>query len=187
MRYFNALILTISLVVSHTVPFLGWADKTLQEQVLSNPALSWQEVFNYAQENLPKKGRLILKSNGFAYLKVDDDYIHALFPMLDVEKQGFKEPPYFRTDESPGAHISVFYASENVRPEEVGQYFCFKLKQIVTVKTSNGSSYVVLQVESPDLEKLRAKYGLSPKLLGHEYHISLAQKTKHPSKHATHF
>lgn len=62
-------------------------------------------------------------------------------------------------------------------PEEVGQYFHFELKQIVIVKPTKDTSYAVLQVESPELEKLREKYGLRPKLFGHEYHISLAKKT----------
>jgi len=36
---------------------------------------------------------------------------------------------------------------------------------------------VVLEVESPELEKLREKYGLPPKLLGHDYHITIGKKT----------
>jgi hypothetical protein len=182
MKYFNTLILAISLAAVSIAPFASWANETAQEQATLNASSSWQEVLNYAQENLPKEGQLIVKSDGFGYLKVDDDYIHTLFPMLEVEGEGFKKPPYFRTDEAPGAHISVFYVNENIVPEEVGQYFHFELKQIVIVKASKNTSYAVLQVESPELEKLREKYGLSPKLFGHEYHISLAKKTL-PTKH----
>jgi hypothetical protein len=177
MKYFNALILAISLTVVSIAPFSSWANETSQEQATLNVSSSWQEVLNYAQENLPKEGQLVVKSDGFGYLKVDDEYIHTLFPMLGVEGEGFKKPPYFRTDEAPGAHISVFYVNENIVPEEIGQYFHFELKQIVIVKPSKDTSYAVLQVESPELEKLREKYGLSPKLFGHDYHISLAKKT----------
>lgn len=177
MKYFKILILCIYLTLVGITPSSGWTVEASQEQASLDLNPSWQEVLNYAQENLPMEGQLIVKSDGFGYLKVDDDYIHTLFPMLGLKEDGFKEPPYFRTNEAPGAHISVFYVNENIMPEEIGQYFHFELKQIVIVKPSKDTSYAVLQVESPELEKLREKYGLSPKLLGHDYHISLAKKT----------
>lgn len=177
MKYFQALILGISLTLVGITTSSGWTVEASQEQVSLDVKPSWQEILNYAQENLPMEGQLVVKSDGFGYLKVDDNYIHNLFPMLGLEEDGFKKPPYFRTNEAPGAHISVFYVNENIMPEEVGQYFHFELKQIVIVKPSKDTSYAVLQVESPELEKLREKYGLSPKLFGHDYHISLAKKT----------
>ncbi len=151
-------------------------------QVLADNKTSWQEVVNYAREHLPLEGQLIVKSGGFGYLKVDDEYIHTLFPLLGLADSGYKKPPYFRSHESPGAHISVFYEDENVIPDEIGQTFHFELKNIVIVRVSKTVSYAVLQVESPELEALREKYGLSPKLHGHEYHISIAKKTIRPSR-----
>lgn len=180
MKFFSALILIIILAVASIAPFIRWANETYPEQASHSVATSWQEVLNYAQENLPKTGQLIVKSDGFGYLKVDDAYINTLFPMLKLKEEGFRKPPYFRRHEAPGAHISVFYADENIRPTEAGQYFSFELKRIVIVKTSKDTSYVILEVDSPELEALREKYGLSPKLFGHEYHISLAKKTLHP-------
>jgi hypothetical protein len=178
MKYFKILTLAILLAVVGVKPTFGWTFEASQEHASLDVSLSWQEVFNYAQENLPKKGQLIVKSDGFGYVKVDDEYIHTLFPMLGLKEDGFKKPPYFRRNEAPGAHISVFYVNENIMPEEVGQYFHFELKQIVIVKPSKDTSYAVFQVESPELENLRKKYGLSPKLHGHEYHISLAKKER---------
>lgn len=177
MKYFKALFLSFSLVLVGITPSFGWTAEVSQEQVSLNANPSWQEVLHYAQENFPMEGQLIVKSDGFGYLKVDDEYIHTLFPMLGLKEEGYIEPPYFRTDEAPGAHISVFYVNENIIPEEIGQYFHFELKQIVIVKPTKDTSYAVLQVELPELEKLREKYGLSPKLFGHDYHISLAKKT----------
>jgi hypothetical protein len=136
---------------------------------------SWENVVNYARAHLPLEGKLSMKPDGFVYVKVNDEYIHTLFPMLQLEEKEFKEPPYFRSSNSPGAHISVFYEDEHIVPKEIGETFHFKLKQIVLVRTSRKASYVVLQVESLELEELRKKYGLSPKLHGHEYHISLAK------------
>ncbi|KIA77204.1 hypothetical protein DB43_GS00100 [Parachlamydia acanthamoebae] len=145
--------------------------------VRENPA--WQSVVSYATEHLPLEGKLVGKSDGFVYLKVDDDYIRRLFPMLGLKEDGFRVPPYFRRIDSPGAHISVFYADEHITPEELGKTFHFIPKKIVVLQLSKNTSYAVLQVESPELEKLREKYGATPKLFGHDFHISLARKKAH--------
>lgn len=175
MKYFKILALVLSLVLVSVQPASGWTE-VAQKQASLQTHQSWQEVVDYARHHLPLEGQLLMKSDGFVYLKVDDEYIHTLFPMLSLEREGFHEPPYFRSKEAPGAHISVFYEDEHILPEEIGQTFHFVLKEIVIVRASKTASYAVLQVESPELEKLREKYGLSPKLHGHEYHISLAKK-----------
>lgn len=138
----------------------------------------WSEVVEYARVNLPTEGKLVVKSDGYGYIKVDDNYIYALFPMLGLKQEGYRIPPYFRNPSSPGAHISVFYADEHVIPSEVERTFHFEPVKIEIVKASKDTSYAVLQVRAPELEKLREKYGLSPKLFGHEFHISLGVKHK---------
>lgn len=145
----------------------------------SEPPRDWQDAIAYARAHLPMEGQLRVKSDGFSYIKVDDNYIHALYPMLGLRHEGYREPPYFRSPEAPGAHISVFYADEHVRPKEVGQQFHFKIRDITIVRASKESSYAILTVESPELEALRKKYGLPPKLQGHDFHISLAKKTNY--------
>lgn len=172
MKYLKMFALSLCLFAGSATAF--YAAPVLESQVSVIP--TWKEVVDYANENLPLEGTLIMKSDGFGYLKVDDAYIHTLFPMLGLQEEGYSEPPYFRTHEAPGAHISVFYVDEHVMPQEVGQTIPFELDQIVLVKPSKTTTYAVLQVRSPELEKLRVKYGLSPKLHGHEYHISLAKK-----------
>jgi hypothetical protein len=148
----------------------------LKNRVSTTGYGSWEKVVEYAREHFPQEGKLMIKPDGFAYVKVDDEYIHTLFPMLGLKDKGFMEPPYFRSSDAPGAHISVFYENEQIRPQEIDQIFHFKLKQITFVNPTKGVTYAVLQVESPELEALRQKYGLSPKLFGHDYHISLAKK-----------
>ncbi|MBA2728003.1 MAG: hypothetical protein H0U49_07510 [Parachlamydiaceae bacterium] len=152
-------------------------DKTPIET--TNP--QWQHVVDYAREHLPLEGKLLVNSKGFGYLTVDDGYVQQLFPMLGLKEQGYRPPPYYRRSGSPGAHISVFYVNEYISPTEVGQTFHFELKQISIVKTRN-AKFVVLQVQSPELEKLREKYGLTPKLLGHDFHISLGKKEYHHNR-----
>jgi hypothetical protein len=119
---------------------------------------------------------LVAQPDGYTYVKVDDAYIHTLFPLLGLAEEGFEKPSYFRTSDSPGAHISVFYADEGITLEEVGQRISFEPREIVRVPFSPTTSYVVLRVDAPHLEQLRQKYGLAPKLHNEEYHITLAKK-----------
>ncbi len=97
--------------------------------------------------------------------------------MLHLKEKGYKIPPYFRGERSPGAHISVFYSDEHVHPNEIGSVFHFEPECIEIVHTQ-GDTYVVLQVRSKELETLREKYGLRPKLKNHEFHISLAKRAR---------
>lgn len=141
----------------------------------ANP--TWPEIVELAKSSLSQEGVLTVKDEkGYTYLKVDDEYIHSLLPLCDLKEEGFVEPPYFRGKKSPGAHISVFYEDEEVLAEEIGQTFSFTLQQIVVVKVSKTVSYVILQVKCPELENLRQKYGKSPLLKGHEFHITLGKK-----------
>ncbi len=176
MTTFNFLIFNIYFLFVGWAVTPAWTIDTSHEQIIESVDSSWQEVLAYAQENLPKEGTLIVKSDGFGYIDVDDDYIHQLFPLLGLEEEGFIKPPYFRTPEPIGAHISVFYVAENIIPEEINESFSFELERIVVVKPTADKSYVILEVKAPELEKLREKYGLSPKVFGQEYHISLAVK-----------
>jgi|SRR5580700_2996181 hypothetical protein len=138
---------------------------------------SYAEALAYAKKHLPKNGTLVQQDDGYAYLKVDDRYIHELFLKLDAQT-GYKEPPYFRRKDAPGAHISIVYGDEKVKLKEVGQNFSFSLKNIAVVHPHKGTSYIILQVDAPELEQLRKRYGLGPKLKGHEFHISIAKKTE---------
>lgn len=130
----------------------------------------------FARQHLPLSGILVQNADGYAYLKVDDRYIHELYKRLDVAKNGFAKPPYFRRKNAPGAHISVIYKNERTRLKEVGQSFDFRLVDIKEVSPDKRTRYLVIEVYAPKLEKLRQKYGLSSKLNGHEFHITVAKK-----------
>jgi hypothetical protein len=143
--------------------------------VKKEPKEQWQQVIAYAKKHLENTGHLVQKNDGYAYLKVSDDYIHKLFPLLHA-KDGFRKPPYFRRPDAPGAHISVAYSDENVRFTEVGKSFNFTVKNVEEVVVNKSTTYIVLQVEARELEQLRKSYKLKPKLRGHEFHITLAKK-----------
>lgn len=174
-KYLHFFLIFLSFFAFISFPLKGFDHET-QEQISFTDTSIFSEVLAYAQENLPLEGKLIVKSDGFGYIKVDDAYIHSLFPMLGIAEEGYEEPAYFRSNEAPGAHISVFYVDENIWPEEVNQTFRFELKKISIVNPSKTASYAILEIESNELESLRVKYGLSHKLHGHEFHISLAKK-----------
>jgi hypothetical protein len=133
-------------------------------------------IIQRAQNNLPHYGVLTEGNDGYIYLKVDDDYINHLFPILSNRE--YTKPPYFRRPNSPGAHISVIYVDERQQTgeiTEVGQTYSFKIVGLNAVP-SKTLKYIVLEVNSPELENLRKKYGLSPLLKNHEFHITIAKK-----------
>lgn len=160
-------------VVLVVICALAWALAPAQAE---HATLPWKEVAAYARENFPQEGVLQVTHDGYTYLKVDDRYVQALYPQLGLEEKGFKMAPVFRRKDAPGAHISVFYKDEHVKPEEIGQTFHFTINRIRIVRPSKRVSWAVLEVESPELEALRQKYGKSPLLHGFEFHISLAKK-----------
>jgi hypothetical protein len=143
-----------------------------QKQVFYNS----ESILRIAQNELPHTGVLKEDRSGFVYLKVDDHYIDQLFPLLHNPE--YRKPPYFRRPNAPGAHISVIYSDEHVHKiKELGQTFSFKILDITAVPPKT-QEFVVIQIESPELEALRVKYGLSPLLKGHPFHITIAKKKR---------
>lgn len=122
------------------------------------------------------QGTLKQKDNGFVYLDVDNAFIDQVVPLLDHEG---RLQPLPTSELSMGAHISVFYEIEQVSPEEIGQKFSFEVQEIRSLTLSNRDKCKCLwmiAVHSPELESLRQKYGKSPKLKGHDYHITLGKQ-----------
>ncbi|MBA3720946.1 MAG: hypothetical protein H0W88_00925 [Parachlamydiaceae bacterium] len=133
-------------------------------------------VVEWAKNNLPQNGILKEDPDGFVYLKVDDGYINQLFPQLHV--RNYVKPPFFRRPDAPGAHISVIYVEELRRIgkiKEIGSSYTFTIKSLAFVPPQTGE-FIILQVESPELDNLRSSYGLSPHLKGHQFHISIAKR-----------
>ena len=140
----------------------------------------------WAQEHLPQKGDLKEGSDGYVYLKVDDNYINQLFPMLNEPE--YIKPPFFRRPDSPGAHISVFYVDERRRTgpiAEIGKTYNFKISTFSFVPPKT-KEYAVLEVLSPELEQLRMKYNLSPLLKNHEFHITIGKRLARKHQTYTH-
>jgi hypothetical protein len=146
---------------------------------IHSPVQTDESIVQYAREHLPHTGVLQQGPDGFVYVKVDDRYIKELYPMLDLE--GYVMPPYFRRPDSPGAHISVFYVFESEQIghlAELGRTYEFKVEGLAFVPYKH-PKFAVLHVSSPELEHLRQKYGFSPLLQNHDFHITIAEKPKH--------
>jgi hypothetical protein len=140
------------------------------------PSENFQEVVEIKIRDLPTHGILEQTNEGYAYLKVSDEFVYRLFPL--VREPGFKMPGAIRRRSRIGAHISVFYEDEGkrIRPiEELGRIFFFEHQEIKKVRQRN-KEFIVLEVDSPELEILRKKYGFAPLLFGHRFHITLAEK-----------
>ena len=127
-------------------------------------------------EEFPKIG-IIKQRKGYLYLAVDNQYIHSLYPIIQNFDNKSQKPPYFRKTDPIGSHVSVMYEKETeaLNIEEVNKSFNFTLNKLKLVE-SKGKYYYVLEIESPELEKLRLKYGLTSLLNGFRFHITIAIK-----------
>lgn len=121
-------------------------------------SLKLPQIINAAQ-HLLSKGNTQKTENNFFYLKINDDYIHQLFPLLEDER--IKKPDYFG-EKSVGAHITIIYPEENknINAHDLQQEHNFFVKDIVTAEIGKKIYYVLL-IESPSLLALRKKYNLS--------------------------
>lgn len=145
---------------------------------------------DYQVENQPKvieatasldhHGVLKQKDNGYLYVEVPNEYISVLLPMIDCEGR-IVPPRHYTSKKGIGAHVSVMYENERIDHEiwnvdEMGEVFSFDVKELRTVKLTRDNKTKklwLLALSAPDLEILREAYGLSSKLKGHDFHITL--------------
>lgn len=121
--------------------------------------LSNDMVLNTAK-TLEGKG-WIQQSDDYCYLKVDDRFIHSIYPML-TEYGDIEIPDYFNPPDHVGAHISIIYPEERTRPstENIGQIHTFKVCKFI--KAQYGlNEYYALSITSPSLNGLRRTHHLS--------------------------
>jgi len=137
------------------------------------------KILEYIQGQLLHYG-ILKNSDKFIYVDVDNEYIHKLISF--IQDDGFIEPPYFGTSDLVGAHISVIYQ------EEMGKYNLDEIKEcgntisfipkgcqiIRPVSWPEMEQVCFIVVESPELDRIRKKYGL-PKG-EHEFHITIGVK-----------
>lgn len=114
---------------------------------------------------LPAKG-CIQQQDDYCYLKIDDEYIHSLFPLLQPCDHKINKPPYFEPPKEAGAHISVIYPTEYtpLKPEYAHQQHYFSISGLI--KAGLGiKNYFALAVNAPTLTDLRIAHQLAAKPL----------------------
>ena len=90
-------------------------------------------------------------------------------------------PPYFENGKI-GAHITVANAEEmeNIMPSKIpylGKNIAFSILNLDKVELKNsklGSEVYRLSIESAQITEIRKGLGLSPKIKGYSFHITIA-------------
>ncbi len=139
-----------------------------------------------ADRSYDMAGRLYLSSSGFLLLTVPNAVVRGVFDSLD--EQGIELPP------SGGgqfkAHITVMrpeeVAAELGDPDKISErghsfnYSLGKLKSFNPTGWKEMSKCWVIEVKSPELEKLRKSYGMTklPNDNKFAFHITVAVRRK---------
>ena len=131
-------------------------------------------------EQIVHQGVLKQKDNGYLYVEVSNEFISSILPLLDAPGK-LVPPRHYTSKKGIGAHISVMYENERIEHElwsieELGQEFTFRIRELRTVKLVKDNKMKklwLIAVDAPELEKLREHYGLSSKLKGHDFHITI--------------
>lgn len=127
------------------------------------------DLFKYVQEYMPKTGTLRITNKGFVYIDLDDNHVMQILKQLKDSRYAIN-----RSFSNVGSHISVMYEDESKgkKIKEFGKKFSFTPLGFYTM-VMDDREYFMLAVDSPELAKLRQRYGLSPKLNGHTFHVTL--------------
>lgn len=145
---------------------------------IEHPAI--EEVLN----QLPHKGFLVRGGNNSIILKVSEEYLDKLFPIL-VEIYG--NEGLVKGSATVGAHVSVNRPSigEPILGNipELNQVFEFtpiRLSTVVPDLDPKWERVWILEISAPELEALRVSNGLSPRLgnTDNEFHITIATKLR---------
>ena len=138
--------------------------------------MTWYKIAKNTPKEVSLFGELKQTKNGFVYLSIPNKIIDAFLDLIPAEPELLH--PKELSDNYVGAHISVMDNEEveDVKIKEIGNKYHFTIKAVETVKPEGWEEVkrvFFIAVDSPDLEKLRKKYKLSPKLKGHDFHITV--------------
>jgi hypothetical protein len=131
-------------------------------------------------------GRLIVSASGWGLLTVPNALVRGAFDALD--EPGVELPPS-GSDEGLSAHISVFRKKDideiggPSKLTERGHSFRYTLGQVKVVSPAGWdeiSKAWLIEVHSPELEKLRKSYNLSalPNDGKYKFHITIGVRRK---------
>ena len=140
----------------------------------------FEEILAYSGNNLPHEGTLSLDDRGYFFLSVVNSYIFDLCLLLN--RKEIDLPPYFLGNFKAGAHITVALPQEKkslYKLPEIGESIPFSITGCFYTRPQNLSSTKkvwFLTIDSPEIEKIRVKMGLSPLPLDQNLHITFAEE-----------
>lgn len=148
--------------------------KTPDFKVIDNPA-----IMDAIKDHLTCVGTVFRNPDGYVYLKIDDQFITRLFPLIQDEK--LQMPDYFSEPKKSGAHISIIFPEEYSGPiqtEDVGKSITFSVSGLFEAKIF-GKTYVAIEIVSPQLEVFRSNYDLKRDRINFKgflvpFHITIA-------------
>jgi len=145
--------------------------------------MQWYNTYKIAgrKEQVALKGILCQTTDGFVYVNVPNDIINGFYYSLGLDE--VEQPPYRESKfNGIGAHISVMNEKETEGHEipELGKTIKYWMKGVFEAEPEKGRFKKIwaVEVHSPELEEIRKRYGLSPKLWGHEFHITFGIQRK---------
>lgn len=135
-------------------------------------------------QKLPAHGVYQFDANSsYCYLKIDDDYIYKLFPLL--QEKNLQIPNYFSEKNNTGAHITIVYPNEfgshcikqDIQDKKISGQAIFTVTGLIKATVAN-KTFFALTISSCDLEQIRKEYDL-PSLLHYKgihvpFHITIA-------------
>ena len=150
----------------------------IKERFLQKPTpLNCPQIHFGAKFQFNTKGQVQQASNGLIYLKIDEDFIDKLYPLI-------QEPGVIKPSDSLGAHIPIISPQEwsgleleHFNPLETTHCFSILECQKLSCDDLPGvDSIWVLTMHSPSLELLRENYRLPTKLHSQEFRVVFAIK-----------
>lgn len=137
------------------------------------------------------EGVLRQTQDGFVYVDIPNSIFDGFLPLLGGDlstagADGIQKPPTHEKHFDVGAHISVIkskeIASMGLLFKDTGKKIRYVINGVKRVDGPDGWNEIetvwFLTVASPDLERLRQKYNLSPRIKDHDFHITLGVKPR---------
>jgi hypothetical protein len=139
-----------------------------------------------AAKSLSAQGKLEVAEDGFVYLKVSDDYLNVLYPIVVRYADTKDAPCIVPASNDIGSHITLFYAGD-LGPDEIkslpiDKTFNFQVKEVEMITTKKRWHqklekiiWYVVTIDSPTLSS-----SIKPLTMNRRYrrslHISIARE-----------
>lgn len=136
-------------------------------------AIPQMRLLQWKWQHNPVLTAELKRSGDFVYLDIPDEYVRTLFELCEGRAE---LPPYFGPGMA-GAHVSVMTGDEPIPREisDLGKRFSFSIVNMDSVKPDGWkgvNKVYFLTLSCPELEEVRIRHGLSPRMHGHDFHLT---------------